>query len=260
PHPSLSLSSLESEEIQEIPTETGPAADSVNANYPMIAQIEAWASGFKMWYLPQPDLTPKESQIKEMQQSPQAVRSKKVSRIIFTDEEIFTSEKSFNKPVVLIYAKSVKDIPRYRQKNLVAQKLLKLWRFILLTLSLPPLSTNSHKFSNSMESMGPLRRTQHELIVQKMTQASLIKQIPVFISNQKWSSSLLDLNHRNMKNDTLLAAKSIEKEAEKAEALDTSDAEEFSNLKRVAGRVLESRSKKARKIQPPTTSSSEDDD
>ncbi|OXA38764.1 Anthranilate synthase component 1 [Folsomia candida] len=57
--------------------------------------------------------------------------------------------------------------------------------------------------------------------------------------------------------DTLLAAKSIEKEAEKAEALDTSD---ISNLKRVAGRVLESRSKKAKKIQPPTTSSSEDDD
>lgn len=35
---------------------------------------------------------------------------------------------------------------------------------------------------------------------------------------------------------------------------------QFSTLKRVAGRVLESRSKKAKKIQPPTTSSSEDDD
>ncbi|OXA38240.1 hypothetical protein Fcan01_27049, partial [Folsomia candida] len=34
----------------------------------------------------------------------------------------------------------------------------------------------------------------------------------------------------------------------------------FSTLKRVAGRVLESRSKKAKKIRPPTTSSSEDDD
>lgn len=60
--------------------------------------------------------------------------------------------------------------------------------------------------------------------------------------------------------DSLLAAKSLEKEAEKAETLDTTDPEEFSNIKRAATKTLQPRSKKVKKSRPPPPESSDDDE
>lgn len=51
-----------------------------------------------------------------MQNASQAVREKKTSSILFTDEKIFTTKEYFNKPNDTIYAKSIKELPMKQKK------------------------------------------------------------------------------------------------------------------------------------------------